>query len=313
MAAERRVRSRPGPASGPHPVILAITGGTGFVGGTLIRHALEAGHDVRALTRLPQPDRAGVTWVGGTLSDPADLTAGADAVVHVAGVVNVPTREAFAAGNIDGTRAILAASTHVGRFVHVSSLAAREPQLSNYGWSKAEAEKLVEASPLPWTIVRPPGIYGPGDLDQLDLYKLACHRLALLPPRGRLSLIAVDDLARLLLTLATHDAPRAIYEADDGTAGWTHADYARAIGDAVGRRVLPIHLPRAALALAARADRLLRGHEARLTADRVGYLCHPDWTVDPAKRPPAALWTPSIATPQGLADTAEWYRAQALL
>ncbi len=294
-------------------MILAITGGTGFVGSTLIRHALAAGHHVRALTRRPQPPQSDVTWVAGTLSNPGELTSGADAVVHVAGVVNVPTREDFAAGNIEGTRTILAASAGVPRFVHVSSLAAREPMLSNYGWSKAEAERLVEASPLPWTIVRPPGIYGPGDLDQLDLYKLARRRLALLPPRGRVSLIAVDDLARLLLTLATCDAPKTIYEVDDGTDGWTHADYARAIGDAVGRRVLPVHLPRTALALAARIDRLLRGDEARLTADRVGYLCHPDWTVDPAKRPPAALWTPSIATPQGLADTAEWYRAQALL
>lgn len=298
-------------------MILAITGGTGFVGSTLIRHATAAGHHVRALTRRVQPEQAGVTWVAGTLSDPGELTSGADAVVHVAGVVNVPNRRDFAAGNIEGTRSILSASARVRRFIHVSSLAAREPQLSNYGWSKAEAERLVAASPLPWTIVRPPGIYGPGDLDQLDLYKLARHRLALLPPRGRVSLIAVDDLARLLLTLATEDSPEnmphALYEADDGTAGWTHADYARAIGDAVGRRVVPIHLPRVALTLAARADRLLRGDKARLTADRVGYLCHPDWTIDPAKRPPAALWTPSIPTPQGLADTARWYRAHALL
>lgn len=296
-------------------MILAITGGTGFVGGHLIRRAVEAGHAVRALARRPQADREGVEWVAGALDDPAALarlTEGTDAVVHVAGVVNAPDRAGFVAGNAEGTRALLAASGG-RRFVHVSSLAAREPGLSDYGWSKAEAERLVEACALPWTIVRPPAIYGPGDREQLDLFRLARRGLALLPPRGRLSLIHVDDLARLLLALAATDAPRAIYEADDGTGGLTYADYARAIGTAVGRRVRPIHLPRPALALAARGDRLLRGARAKLTADRVAYMCHPDWTADPLKRPPPALWRPLIPTPDGLADTARWYRANGLL
>lgn len=296
-------------------MIVAVTGGTGFVGGHLIRRALEAGHGVRALTRRPQPARAGVEWVPGALNDGtslARLVRGADAVVHIAGVVNAPSRAGFVAGNVEGTRAVLAASG-TRRFVHVSSLAAREPGLSDYGWSKAEAERLVAASPLPWTIVRPPAVYGPGDLDQLDLYRLAGRGLALLPPRGRLSLIAVDDLARLLLALAECDAPRTIYEADDGTTGWTHEAYARAIGTAVGRRVLPVHLSRPVLALAARADMLWRGDKAKLTADRVPHFCHPDWTIDPLKRPPPELWRPAIATPDGLADTARWYRARDLL
>jgi uncharacterized protein YbjT (DUF2867 family) len=296
--------------------VIALTGATGFVGTALLDRALAAGHRVRALTRRAQPPREGVDWIAGALDDApalAELARGADGFVHVAGVVNAPDRAGFVAGNVDGTRAVLAAAQGVARFVHVSSLAAREPQLSNYGWSKAEAERLVAASALPWTIVRPPGIYGPGDLDQLDLYRLARYGIALLPPPGLLSLIAVDDLARLLLTLATTDAPRTIYEADDGGEGWTHAGYARAIGRAVGRQILPMHLPPALLRLAAWTDRRLRGPAARLTADRAAYLSHPDWRIDPAKRPPAALWQPLIPTQAGLADTARWYRAQGLL
>jgi uncharacterized protein YbjT (DUF2867 family) len=296
-------------------VIVAITGGTGFVGGHLIRRALEAGHSVRALARRRQPERGGVEWVIGALDDRAALEGlvdGVEAVVHVAGVVNAPSRAGFVAGNVEGTRSVLAVSG-TRRFVHVSSLAAREPGLSDYGWSKAEAERLVEASPLRWTIVRPPAIYGSGDLDQLDLYRLAQRGLALLPTRGRLSLIAVDDLARLLLALAERDAPRTIYEADDGSAGWTHEAYARAIGAAVDRRVRAIHLPRPLLALAARADRLCRGNKAKLTADRVATFSHPDWAIDPLKRPPSELWRPMIATADGLADAARWYRAQGLL
>lgn len=297
---------------------LAITGGTGFVGARLIDAALAEGYRVRALTRRHQAARDGVDWIAGALDDPGALdrlVGGADATIHVAGVVNAADRAGFVAGNVEGTRAILAAAdrANTARFVHVSSLAAREPGLSNYGWSKAEAERLVEASPLAWTIVRPPGIYGPGDLDQLDLFRMARRGIVALPPPGRASVIAVDDLAALLLALATRDAPRTVYEADDGTGGYTYREFAIAIGAAVGRRVSPLFLSRTLLALLARGDRLLRGRRAKLTLDRVAYLCHPDWTIDPLKRPPPALWMPRIGTPAGLADTARWYREHGLL
>ena len=300
-------------------MILAITGGTGFVGGKLIELAVAAGHEVRALTRRPQPDMARVTWVSGALDTPLALTSlmrGADAVIHVAGVVNAPDRAGFAAGNIAGTQAVVDAATVTGvqRFIHVSSLAAREPGLSDYGWSKAGAEHVVEASSLNWMIVRPTAIYGPGDMEMRDMFRMAKFGLALLPPPGRMSVIEVSDLARLLLALVASNHGRLILEADDGApGGWTHGDFARAIGTAVGRPVLPLALPKAILSLAARADRLLRGPNAKLTADRVGYLSHPDWTVDPAKRPDSTLWQAEIPTLQGLAETASWYRAKGLL
>jgi nucleoside-diphosphate-sugar epimerase len=300
-------------------VKLAITGATGFVGSRLLDRALATGREVRALTRRPQEPRAGATWIAGALDTPDALAAivdGADAVIHVAGVVNAPDRAGFAAGNVAGTQAIVDAATAAGvrRFVHVSSLAAREPRLSNYGWSKAEAEAAVAASALDWDMVRPPGIYGPGDLDQLELFRLAKRGLALTPPAGRLSIIHVDDLARLLLALAEAPATRSIYEADDGTAGgFSYADFSRAIGSAVGKKVRPIAIPRSLLATGARLDRLVRGDKARLTPDRVAYFCHSDWVVDPARRPSAELWQPQVPTAAGLADTAAWYRAHALL
>ena len=295
--------------------VLAITGGTGFVGGRLIEAALADGHRVRALARRAQPGRDGVTWVSGALDDLnalAKLVDGTDAVIHVAGVVNAPDRASFAKGNIDGTRGIADAAAGK-RFVHVSSLVAREPQLSNYGWSKAKAERIVQAGDTDWTIVRPPAIYGPGDLDQLDVFRMAKLGLAFLPPPGRLSVIAVDDLAALLLALALTNAPRTIYEVDDGTSGYTTIDYARMIGGSVGRRVLPLSLPRALLSLGARIDRATRGDKAKLTADRVAYFSHSNWTIDPKRRPPPRLWMPAIPTPEGLRTTAAWYRAQGLL
>jgi nucleoside-diphosphate-sugar epimerase len=294
--------------------LLAVTGGTGFVGQHLIRVALEQGHRVRALARRPQPTQAGVDWIAGSLESHESLTKitmGADAVIHVAGAINAPDREGFAAANITGTEAMLTAARAggVGRFVHVSSLAAREPGLSDYGWSKAQSERIVRASGLDWTIVRPPAVYGPGDREMLELFRLARWGVVPLPPAGgRMSLIAAQDLVRLLLALVPPGTgSETVIEPDDGAPnGWDHRDFVRAISSAVGRHVLPLPLPRALLDTASFIDRWLRRGNAKLTRDRVRYFCHPDWVVHAP--PPASLWQPAIETRSGLAATARAYR-----
>ena len=294
---------------------LAITGATGFVGGRLLELALAQGHHVRALTRRPQQPREGVTWVDGSLDRPdslLDLANGADSVIHVAGVINAPDPAGFEAGNVTGTAAMLTAAEAAGvaRFVHVSSLAAREPKLSVYGATKAGSEALVGASPLSSAIVRPPAVYGPGDKETLELFRMAKRGFVLLPPEGRLSLIHVDDLARLLLALADPAGPKGLLiEPDDGRhGGWRHEEFGQALGKALGRGVVTLSTPRPILGLCSRVDRLVRRDKAKLTADRVAYFCHPDWMVDPGRGAPQALWKPEIDTGQGLAATAKWYR-----
>ena len=294
---------------------LAVTGGTGFVGSRLLEAAVAQGHSVRALTRRPMKPRNNVEWVRGALDQPAalgELVAGSSAVIHVAGVISGRAAADFDRCNVDGTRAMLAAAKAAGvpRFVHVSSIAAREPKLSLYGASKAKSEDLVAASGLPFAIVRPPAVYGPGDKETLELFRMAKHGVVLLPPEGRLSLVHADDLARLLLALAQPNAPSGlIVEPDDGRpGGWSHKQFAAALGTAVGRRGISLSVPPGLLRLAAGADRLVRGDRAKLTADRAAYFCHPDWVVDPSRAAPAGLWQAQIATGEGLAATAKWYR-----
>jgi nucleoside-diphosphate-sugar epimerase len=302
------------------PMRLAVTGGTGFVGSRLLDLAIAQGHHVTALTRRPQPERQGVVWVEGALSDREavhQLVREADATIHVAGVVNAPDAAGFAEGNVAGTLAMLAATTAGGggRFVQVSSLAAREPTLSNYGASKHEGEELVAGSGLDWTIVRPPAVYGPGDRELLEMFKAARLGVVPLPPAGRLSLVHVDDLARLLLAAAGPAAPtKSIVEPDDGHAGgYSHREFAWLLADAQDRRAVPLAVPAAMLRLGARIDRLVRRDKAKLTADRAAYFCHPDWVADPARRPPAELWTAQVPTARGLRETARWYVEQGWL
>jgi len=298
---------------------LAITGGTGFVGSHLIDLALAEGHQVNALARRAQPPREGVRWVEGALDRPDSLTAlceDCEAVIHVAGVINGSAHE-FHQGNVVGTEHMIAAAKGAGlaRFVHISSLSAREPQLSAYGRSKLESEGPVIASDVAWTIIRPAAIYGPRDRLLLDLFRFARRGVLPLPPGGRMSVIHVHDLCRLMLACLDNDLGLArTFEPDDGReGGWPMVEFARALGRAVNRRVLPLPLPKALLLTGVWIDRLIRGGKAQLTRDRVNYFCHPDWAASSHAHPPAGLWRAQIPTEQGLADTARWYETEGWL
>lgn len=298
---------------------LAVTGATGFVGRRVL--AL-ADRPIRALTRRPQPPQPGVEWVLGDLTDThalARLCDGAAAVLHVAGVVNAADEAGFVAGNVTGTANVLAAAAGVPRFVHVSSLAAREPGLSMYGASKAAGDALVMASDRDWVIVRPPGVYGPGDAEMRGLFSLARFGLGLAPggPNARISLIHVDDLARALLALADGGPSREILEIDDGSGGYAHADHAAAIGRALGKakvRMIPIGngLINTAAGIATRLAGW-QGQLPKLSRDRARYVANPDWVSRGGNERLAGVWQPHIGLDAGMADTVRDYRQRGWL
>jgi hypothetical protein len=106
----------------------------------------------------------------------------------------------------------------------------------------------------------------------------------------------------------------ATFEPDDGrTEGWTHPQFAAALGQAFGRKVATVTMPRWALQLGTRVDRWWRKDGAKLTPDRVRYFCHPDWVARAERRPPVTLWRPKTGTFGGLKRTADWYRAEGWL
>src|SRR5689334_21258284 len=149
--------------------VAAVTGATGFVGPHLVAALARHGWKLRLLIRrwTPLPSLAGVEAeiVWGDLSDEASLkalVAGADAVVHAAGLIKARQPIEFDAVNRDGTARLSAHAPDIP-FLLLSSLAAREPLLSPYAASKRAAEEVVARRSGSWFVVRAPAVYGPGD------------------------------------------------------------------------------------------------------------------------------------------------------
>ena len=300
-------------------MLIAVTGATGFIGRRLCERLVADGHRVRALARRADHGlAAAVDVVPGDLNDEgalARLVAGedgvADAVVHLAGSVRGVDRAAFDAVNVSGTRHLLAALAGApdAHLVHVSTLAAREPALSDYAGSKRAAEDLVAAAPLAArTILRPTAVYGPGDVELQPLLDGMASGLATVPGSrdNRVTLIHVDDLvAAITAALAhpgLHPTPYELCDAEAGGYDW--ATFATAVEAHTGRPVRLLTVPRAVLTTVGTVNRALArltGRAPMLTPGKVRELTHPDWSCDSAPFIDAFEWRPAIDLSAGLA------------
>lgn len=300
--------------------LVAVTGATGFVGPHLVAALARHGYKVRLLIRRwsPVPSLPGVEaeMVLGDLADDAALRRlvdGADAVIHAAGLIKARTPADFMTVNRDGT-ARLSVLAPEARFILLSSLAAREPQLSAYAGSKRAAEQVVAERSGLWLAVRAPAVYGPGDRETLAYFKTAARGFA--PrPRGegaRLSLIHVEDLAEVLARVVEAPLPPAVYEIDDGReGGYGYGDMATAAGEALGRSVRSVPVPRVAMEIVGWANGLrhaLGGAAQILTRTKVRELFHPDWAVHDRRLAATISFRPRYDLKAGFRDTILWYR-----
>jgi len=150
-------------------VIAAVTGGTGFVGSAVVSELLQAGHEVRILSRkAPEKLPAGVSHVKGSVVTGEGLDSlaqGVDAVIHLVGIIKEAGPNTFKAVHHQGTVNVILAASRAGvrRYLHMSALGTREGARSRYHRSKWEGEEAVRCSGLEWTIFRPSTIFGPGD------------------------------------------------------------------------------------------------------------------------------------------------------
>ncbi|MHA1528804.1 MAG: NAD-dependent epimerase/dehydratase family protein [Alphaproteobacteria bacterium] len=306
--------------------LVAVTGITGFIGGHLAGELTRRGWRLRVLARSMPRLRglAGppVEVVQGSLSDPhalGVLVAGADAIVHLAGAIKGRNRSDFMAANAEGTAALGAAwRAHApeARFLHLSSMAAREPGLSHYAASKHAAEERLRAvgAAADWRILRPAVVYGPGDRESLRIFRAASAPVQPMLNGGdaRLTLIHAADLARAMAALLVAGGAPGCHEVTDARHdGYSWDELARAVALALGRAARPLRVPEGVIrALGLVGDAAaLGGITGMLTSQKAREILHRDWRSDPASQPPASQWQPEIALDRGFAETVAWYRA----
>jgi len=309
---------------------VALTGATGFIGRRIVRALVDQGYNVRALTRRsPQREDAdatdAVSWVLGALGDRdalAALVQDTVAVIHCAGATKAASREAFLAVNGAATRQlaeIAAASPQPPRFIYLSSLAAREPRLSAYAASKRLGEQALRAHTpqLPTVILRPPAVYGPGDLETLKIFQMAAKGFLLAPmvAGARTSLVHVDDVAgAVMAALKLTDLPTGPVEFDDGKPGaYSWEEIATAAGAALRTTPRLIAVPAPILYMTGAAASLAAYVTRRpmvFSWGKVPELLHPDWAARGESLPGYnPLWT----LEKGFKDTVSWYASRGLL
>ena len=324
-----------------------VTGGTGFIGSHLIDLLVARGARVTSLVRNPEKAAsmfgtgAPVVFVGGDLANEAALeraVAGVEVIYHVAGLTGAPRERDLLAVNRDGTAHLLAVAGRVAprltRFVYVSSLSAAGPSrfgtprkesdanapVSAYGRSKLAGEDVVRAAPLPWTIVRPPTVYGPRDRELFRMFQVA--GLPVIPtfgsPAQELSLVHVRDLAQALIAATAAQCARRTYFAGhpEVVTGRQMLAAARtAVRQARGRTgsgapprafALPALVSWALLWTSGTAA-ALRGQMTLLNPDKLPEFRADAWTCAPNAIERDAGWRASFAVQEGFLDTARWY------
>lgn len=323
---------------------ILVTGATGFTGGAVARRLADDGQRVVAFVR--SLDRARALAQAGIELREVDI-AQRDAVFehferfakvfHIAAAFRTEhsTLDEFRAVNVEATRHLLdAARQHgVGRFIHCSTVGVQgeiddPPAAEDYRYgpgdhyqqSKLEGEQLALEyfdAGIPGTVVRPVGIYGPGDTRFLKLFRpIARRRFVMIGDGAPLyHLTYIDDLVEGFLLAG--ERPEALGEVFTigGPRYTTLNELVGAIAAAVGAPPVRWRVPYrpvywAAVACAAVCGRL--GIAPPLFPRRVEFFSKPRaFSIDKARR--LLGYDPQVDLPDGLRRTADWYRAQGLL
>jgi nucleoside-diphosphate-sugar epimerase len=293
---------------------IGLTGATGFAGPFVLSELLAAGHDVKALVRRPREFAGRVLAVQGSLDEAsslAPLVADTDVVVHVAGAISSINENNYFRVNFAGTKALYEAAVAAGvkRFVFVSTLAARLPEISAYAGSKRAAEDflLSRKDGIEIIMLRPSAVYGPGDKATLPLIKALQSRVAILPGRAkaRFSLIHAADLGKVIAAAATSRAT-GLYEIDDGAGGYDWATLAATNARITGKPSKLVFMPKPLAlggAFAIECFAALNGGAAMANRGKVHELYQPDWVVRGEVFPGPEFRN----LEQGLYETLQWY------
>ncbi|MEE9273354.1 MAG: NAD-dependent epimerase/dehydratase family protein [Robiginitomaculum sp.] len=287
------------------PKLIGLTGATGFVGREVLKNLIGNGNDyqVKALVRPGSEDKCiqsdKVNWIEGEMGNPVSetrLCAKVDTIINMAGLVTARSKQEYMKVNAKdvGTLAIAAQRANVKRFIHLSSLVAKKPGLSEYAFSKRAGEGILarkltrKRAGIKGVVVRAPAVFGAGDKVTAPFYKMI--RKGRLPaPGGRywrerkISLIHVNDLADFITgdcLDGTCDG-RTVSKATRSNITWP--EFANECSLAMGKPVKSFAIPLAVLYPVAAVTSLTKivfgkGH---LTLEKLQEFLYEDWSIAP--------------------------------
>lgn len=323
-----------------------VTGGTGFIGSHLVELLLSRGEevvcpvrDVSSLKHLKEIPAHVVPL--DQLESEIRKKPPFDCVIHMAGATRALNYEAYHQANVGFTKHLLGllvrchGTESLKRYVLVSSQAVTGPSPENgscrlesdplspislYGRSKLEAEKTAMSfqDRIPITIVRPPTVFGPRDIDVFNVFK--CARYGLAPCiAGRdtvVSIIYVEDLAEGILAAAL--APQATGEcyflANPEPVVWR--EFALLVARVLGAKAVAIPVPLLALKLVALAGDLtgrIRGEASLLRSEKLQEMKQLAWVCSSHKAYTDLHWQPRTPLIEAIEKTAHWYKEQGWL
>jgi len=317
-----------------------ITGANGFVGSRLCARLLDDGYRVIAGVRegcdIALIDELDLEYRFGDVTIPETLppmVAEVDYIVHNAGLVKTENPDDFFRVNQVGTKNVIEAAaeeTTLKKFIYISSMAAAGPSgkgrprteddppqpLTEYGRSKLAGERrvLARSETVNATILRPSGVYGPGDKEMFAFFNMLNNRLKpyLGNSRRKIQLVHVDDLAAAVaksMTASTESG--SIYFVAESQS-YEYRALLKILGRAIGRICLPFYLPgRLLLQVAAISEKFTRGRgrPPMFTVDKARELLA-DWEVSVEKARREIGFESQITFAQGAAETAGWYRME---
>lgn len=317
-----------------------ITGGTGFIGSFLVEKLLQKGYEIfcliRKISNLKWLNKLPVQYVYGDVTLLESLTAavqGVDYVFHLGGLTKALKPADYFYVNTQGTANLLTAcskeNSNLKKFIFVSSLAASGPSLDGqpltelspaapltpYGKSKAEAEKLVLSyqEKFPVTILRPPPVYGPRDVDVFEIFKYVNQRikLRLRGPERLTSMIYVHDLVNGIILVAEKKQAngQTYFLTDGGYYSWEQIN--NLIEKALNKRAFSITLPILMLDAAAELSEWIAKLSRKasvLNRPKALEMKQQFWICSNEKAKKELGFSPQFTLEKGIIETVRWYQ-----
>ena len=311
-----------------------VTGATGFIGSHLCEELIKRGYDVTCLQRktsnLKWVENLDLKFITGDCTNLESLlrvVGGFDYVFHLAGLTKSCSEDEYFCVNAQGTENLMKAVSEknpkIKRFIYLSSLAATGPSksgaplkedtspapVSSYGRSKLEGEKAVlkYKNLVPFTILRPPAVYGPRDKDLLVFFKII--KKGIFPDWGKCyySMLYVDDLIRgIILTAESKKAEDKVYFLSEDRI-YSGVDIAKEISDALGVKIIRVRLPKLFMPfLAFLGERINK--RGIINRDKLREISHSHWICDAGKVREEIGYITKIGLKEGIKWTADWYR-----